>query len=108
MNTEIEYLYRDASNYKKRNTAVLIGELSAADQQVILDCLEDGEYFIPSQVGLDEERFGSWTEDDHRWFELGPGFATPTPCTATCGLTCAQLVENFKAAKDNWDDGSED
>jgi len=108
VNTEIEYLYRDASNYKKWNTAVLIGELSEADQQTILDCLQDGEYFIPSQVGLDEERFGSWTEDDHRWFELEPGFATPTSYPITCGLTCAQLVENFKAAKGNWDDGSEE
>lgn len=107
MNTRIEYLYRDASNNKKWNEAVLIGELSDADQQVILDCLKDGEYFIPRQVGLDEERFGNWTDDDHCWFELEPGFATPTHCTATCGLTCAQLVENFKAAKGKWDDGSE-
>lgn len=106
MNTRIDYLYRDASNYKKPNTAVLIGELSEADQQVILSCLSEGEYFIPSQVGLDEERFGSWTEDDHCWFELEPGFATPTSYPVTCGLSCDQLVENFKAAKDNWDDGS--
>lgn len=106
MNTRIDYLYRDASNYKKANSAVLIGELSEADQQVILSCLSEGEYFIPSQVGLDEERFGSWTEDDHCWFELEPGFATPTSYPVTCGLSCDQLVENFKAAKDNWDDGS--
>lgn len=106
MNTRINYLYRDASNYKVLNTAVIRGELSEADQQIILSCLEDGEYFIPSQVGLDEERFGSWTEDDHCWFEMSPGFAEPTNA-APGNLDCAQLVANFLAAKDNWDDGSE-
>ena len=47
VNTEIEYLYRDASNYKKWNTAVLIGELSEADQQTILDCLQDTHQGVP-------------------------------------------------------------
>lgn len=102
MNTRIVYLYRDASNYKVRNTAVIRGELSEADQQTILSCLEDGEYFIPSQVGLDEERFGSKTEDDHAWFELEPGFAEPTNAVP-CDLDCARLVANFMAAKGNWD-----
>lgn len=106
MNTRINYLYRDASNYKVHNTAVIRGELSEEDQKTILSCLEDGEYFIPSQVGLDEERFGSWTEDDHCWFELEPGFAEPTNA-APGNLTCEQLVANFLAAKGNWDDGSE-
>lgn len=105
MNTRINYLYRDASNYKVLNSAVIRGELSEEDQRTILSCLEDGEYFIPSQVGLDEERFGSWTEDDHCWFELEPGFAEPTNATPS-NLTCEQLVANFLTAKDNWDDGS--
>lgn len=106
MNTKIVYLYRDACNYKVLNKAVIRGELSEEDQKTILSCLEDGEYFIPSQVGLDEERFGSWTEDDHCWFELEPGFAEPTNA-APGNLTCEQLVSNFLAAKGNWDDGSE-
>lgn len=106
MNTRINYLYRDASNYKVLNSAVIRGELSEEDQKTILSCLEDGEYFIPSQVGLDEQRFGSWTEDDHCWFELEPGFAEPTNA-APGNLTCEQLVANFLAAKGNWDDGSE-
>lgn len=101
MNTKIVYLYRDASNYKVLNKAVIRGELSEEDQKTILSCLEDGEYFIPSQVGLDEERFGSWTEDDHCWFELEPGFAEPTNA-APGNLTCEQLVSNFLAAKGNW------
>ena len=36
MNTRINYLYRDASNYKVHNTAVIRGELSEEDQKTIL------------------------------------------------------------------------
>ena len=43
MNTKIVYLYRDASNYKVLNKAVIRGELSEEDQKTILSCLEDGE-----------------------------------------------------------------
>lgn len=103
MNTRINYQYRDASNYKVFNTAVIEGELTEDDQKIILDCLHDGEYFIPSQVGLDEERFGDITEDDHYWFELEPGFAEPCN-SASCGITAEQLVASFKATKGNWEE----
>jgi len=104
MNTMVSYLYRDASNFKVFNFAVIEGELSTEDQNTILSSLSEDEYFIPRQVGLPEKRFESWTEDDHAWFELEPGFATPCDWAPTVSLTCSQLVANFVAAKDHWDD----
>lgn len=70
MNTRIDYLYRDASNYKQPNSVVVSGLFTARQVGEILGCLNDGEYFIPSQVGLPETRFGEITEDDHCWLNL--------------------------------------
>lgn len=103
MNTRLTYLYRDADNYKKLNTIVIAGEMSEKQQQTILSCLMDGEHFIPSVVGLPEERFGSWTEADHIWFELEAGFATQTESKAQLKITTQELVDRFLAAMGNWE-----
>lgn len=104
MNTELTYLYRDASNNKKFNTIIITGELTEEQQQIILGCREDGEYFIPSVVGLPEERFSSWIEaEDHVWFELSTGFAYLTEDKAQMNLTAQGLVDKFLAAKGNWE-----
>lgn len=104
MNTHISYMYRDASNYKQYNEAIVEGELSLEDQNTILGCLDEGEYFIPGQVGLPEKRFEKITEDDHCWFEMGSVFASPCSLEPTVNLTSTQLVANFVAAKDSWND----
>src|SRR5699024_10207670 len=70
MNTRITYLYRDASNWKKYNEVVVSGTFTADQVSEIVGCLNDGEYFIPKQVGFPEIRFEKITEDDHCWFEL--------------------------------------
>ena len=102
LNTKITYLYRDASNYKVWNEAVIKGKLTDEQQKTILECLIDGEYFIPSQVGLPEEKFASKYEDDPVWFELSEGFAEPSIGKATEDLTADELVQNFLKAKGNW------
>lgn len=101
-NTHISYLYRDACNYKVHNEAIIRGELSAQQIDVIMGCLNDGEYFIPSQVGLPEERFGSFTEDDHYWFELARDGFSPVKEDATVDITPDELVQKFTEAKNNW------
>ena len=53
-NTLIEYMYRDASNYKKTNVAVLKGRISLGQIGLIESSLNDGEFFIPGQVGLQD------------------------------------------------------
>lgn len=74
MNTLLEYLYRDASNYKQHGSVVLEGTISLKD---IRHLLIEGEYFIPSQAGLPdlqhkfkEQGFEYPTEDDHAWHEI--------------------------------------
>lgn len=104
VNTRISYLYRDACNYKFHNEAIIKGELSAQQIDVIMGCLNEGEYFIPSQVGLPEERFGSFTEDDHCWFELSKDGFSPIKEKATVDITADEFVQKFMKAKDKWHD----
>jgi len=102
-NTRINYLYTDASNYKAHNTAVVSGELSEAQIAEINACLHDSEFFIPAQVGLPEERFEKWDDqDDHCWFTLQSIYSTPE--APTVSLTAEQLLSNFRASKNNWRD----
>lgn len=103
-NTEIYYLYRDASNYKKGNTVIVSGTFSEEQIDTIIECLDEGEYFIPKQVGLPEERFGKWTKDDHCWFELNRDGFRKTEAMATVAITAEALVSNFIKAKGAWRD----
>ena len=61
VNTKISYLYRDADNYKMRHEVVIAGSMSEEQEKAIEDSLDEGVYFIPSQVGLPDDRFGSVT-----------------------------------------------
>jgi len=73
MNTSLSYMYRDASNYKASLDVVLEGTLTDQQKDAIKAKLEDGENFIPSQVGLEDlqPRLTSFpSEDDHVWHEL--------------------------------------
>ena len=102
-NTRISYLYRDASNYKIQNVAVVKGLMSGEQQQQILNCLIDGENFIPRMVGLPEQRFGTWTDDDVDWFEFQTGSFEYTCEDPTVDMTVDELVCRFENAKKrNW------
>ena len=105
MNTKIRYLYRDASNYKVENECVVTGTFTPEQIAQIMDCCDLGEYFIPSQVGLPEQRFDRYDpEEDHCWFELSEDGFEETARPATVGISAQQLVENFAAAKELWND----
>ena len=43
MNTKIEYLYRDADNYKVWNTCVVCGEITEQQKETIINSLDGGE-----------------------------------------------------------------
>lgn len=103
-NTRITYLYTDASNYHKPNVAVVTGRLLPSEILTIIDCCDGQEFFIPGQVGLPERRFGPLTEDDHCWFKIGEEDFEPTDAAPTVSITARELLESFKAAKDNWKD----
>lgn len=108
MNTRIMYQYRDADNYKQLEEVVIAGEITKEDKALILSKLDEGMYFIPSQVGLNDlqERMCSPIGDsDHVWHELTPEDISltkddPTPNHGFDHIS--ELVERFKALKE-WD-----
>lgn len=106
MNTKMEYLYCDADNYKKLNVCVIKGQITDGQKAAIMDCLHDGEFFIPNQVGLPEERFDDGpTEADHCWFTLEKEGFEETTLEPTVDLSAEELVTAFQSAKGRWDDG---
>lgn len=74
--TSFEYRYRDASNYKVTSRILLSGRLSGEERALILNRLQDGEFFIAEQVGIPPlyqslfELSGGPNEDDHGWHEF--------------------------------------
>ncbi len=102
-NTQISYLYRDASNYKQFESVILEGELSENDIGIIIKKLVDGVLFIPEQVGLEslQQKFDDLNDDDHIYHELhreGIGLVEAPP---TITLSAKELVRNFQNV--NWD-----
>ncbi len=102
-NTKMEFLYRDASNWKQWNVAVLEGTLTEEQRREIIDCCDDGEYFIPELVGLPATRFGSTTEDDHPFCELCMDNFSETDAEPTVTVTAEELLERFRANKGKWE-----
>ena len=73
MNTKIAYMYRDGSNYKQCDEVVFEGEITEVELRTILDNRDEGQFFIPSQVGMEDlqPRMLSYPSDaDHVWHEL--------------------------------------
>lgn len=103
VNTQINYLYRDADNYKVWNSCVVLGTISEAQVAEIISCLDSGEYFIPRQVGLPEKRFEKLDpEADHCCFELSADGFEATEDVSNIDMTVEQLLEMFRKAKNNW------
>lgn len=103
-NTRIEYLYRDASNWKQGNDCVVKGEIDESGIDAIMASLDEGEYFIPHAVGMPETRFPTWNEDDHAYFELDKAGFAPTDAEPTVDIDAETLVARFKAAAGHWRD----
>lgn len=105
INTQINYLYRDADNYKVWNSCVVLGVINEAQVAEIISCLDSGEYFIPRQVGLPEKRFEKFDpEVDHCWFELSADGFEATENVSNIDMTVEQFLERFHEAKNNWHD----
>ena len=102
-NTEVTYLYRDASNYKTLETIVLEGQMTEEQIAEVIGYL-DGEYFIPEQIGLYLPVGDEPTEDDHCFCELGKFDFKPTD-NDDCEMTVEEFISRFKkASEEGWDD----
>ncbi|MBX3177272.1 MAG: hypothetical protein KF886_07930 [Candidatus Hydrogenedentes bacterium] len=99
MNTRIEYLYRDAHNYKTFGEAVLRGALSPEEVQ---PCYHEKTWFLPEEVGLDGLQEHPTTSADHVWHEIIA--LQPTPEPPTTPLTAHAFLQRMKAAANaRWD-----
>ena len=107
-NTRIHYMYRDASNYKAHGEVIISGELKQEGLDAIIKTLDDGEHFIPAQVGMPElqSTLTSFpSEDDHVWHELEPEcfhLTDEDPTTNHDINDVNDLIERFTSIK-KWD-----
>ena len=109
-NTRIEYMYRDASNYKQQMSAVLPGVLTL--EQAVALCNQatgDGEDgFRPDRVDLavadwSSEGAGAHYGDDHPWHELiGVSLTDAKPTEEIDAQTFAVRFEQASLA--DWQD----
>ena len=104
----IEYLYRDAGNFKTWNSAVVAGAIPTEGAESILSACErdiDSGLFIPYQVGLPEDRGGFPFDEgmDVPFFEIGPGSFSLTVAEPTTGLSAPELVARFDRQRGAWD-----
>ena len=75
--TAVEYLYRDASNYKSWGGVILVGQFSTALEARAKAAFEAEAFFVAKRVGLPDlrEKLLIWSngrlnDDDHEWHEL--------------------------------------
>lgn len=93
--TVFEYMYRDASNYKRYERVIFAGTLSDADRERFL-ASPHAERFIPEQIGLanPREQFESHFDDDHIWCET-VRFTVCADVEPTDTRTIEEFVEQF-------------
>lgn len=105
MNSRCEYLYRDASNFKRWGEIVFAGR---ADEELLARlhaALHDGEWFIASQVRVPELFFVEYPldQDDHCWHEFGATVNTDALPDDAYDRTIQEFVEEVeRAAAEGW------
>lgn len=99
-NTRIDYMYRDANNYKQSDHVVMAGALTIEEATAIVDGLDEEDGFVPSAVGLDdlqERMVTDWEDDaDHPFHEID-GISL-TGSEPTTDMTAAEFVVRFAEA----------
>jgi hypothetical protein len=122
-NTEFSYMYRDASNYKKSGSVVLVGVITPELEQRLKKTLDGGRLFIAGQVSVPEVflwnaemdydshnppadlKKGEYviSDDDHCWHEFTGVFPSEDDVFDKDGRTIDQFVAAFEsAAAEGW------
>lgn len=104
MHTDLHYTYVDGNGYKQDKTVILAGEVTL---EQIKPYLDEGLYFIPSQVRLEDLQkgflaYGPLGENDHVWHKIEEGDITTTEKEPTMALTATELLRKFKQVV--WDE----
>lgn len=98
MNTMIDYMYRDGSNYKQWGSIVLTGSHTEEEKQFLLSVDE----FIASEVGLESLQFRMISfpsDDDHVFHEIEDVSLVETEPNDT--RTVAQFIKDLKEAPED-------
>jgi hypothetical protein len=105
MNTRVEYLYRDGSNYKQWGAVVFRGDCDESLAGMLFAALDRGEFFIADQVRLPELFFADRPlyADDHCWHEMGEVTTTSEAADDLLGRTIDEFVaEVERASTEGW------
>ena len=110
----LEYLYRDAANWKTHGLVLLQGPCPPTLQAQIIDALDSGLYFVAEQVKLPalqrrhNAEYGNADEDldhaFHEFFELRPATASDL-AQAELTVSAEDVGRLFAMAKRRWDCG---
>ncbi len=101
--TVIPVMYRDASNYKAYGLISLDGIITDHQIGALRQCLGEGRYYVPRQLGLahlaEETWPGSHYDDDHDWHEMFLDEITTSQTSLTPGVDTqnAGTVDEFLA-----------
>ncbi|KAF1697641.1 hypothetical protein CSC64_00035 [Pseudoxanthomonas koreensis] len=108
----MEYLYRDAANWKTHGLVLLQGPCPPTMQAQIVDSLDSGLYFVAEQVKLPalqrrhNAEYGGADEDldhaFHEFFELRPATDDDLK-SATQTVSAEEVGKLFSMAKRRWD-----
>lgn len=115
MNTRIDYLYRDGSNYKKGGQVILSGPADDGQVEEIMALMDRDlgsgpASFIPGQVGLEDlqGRFATangqsrWDDEvDHPWHEVAGIEATDE--APSVAMSVADFLGRLRSVE--WDPG---
>jgi hypothetical protein len=105
MNTQIEYLYRDASNYTHCGKVTFRGPCDTALRDRLSAALDSQELFVAHQIRLPELFFadGRLYADDHCFHELAKISATEDPTDDALNRTIGDFVaETEQASRSGW------
>ena len=96
INTKIEYLYRDADNYKQYNSVIFSGAIPSLSIDSLADRLDEGKYFIPSRLGLEDLQHrmvdGYNPSVDHPYHELVEIVEVHEPVTDTRSIDAFMMA----------------
>lgn len=110
MAVKLEYMYRDAANYKEFGYVIFEGHLQPGDGERLRRAAEGGCDFVATQVGLpplQEQMLSFPSPDDHGTHELidgGDPEEVPDDEGVTDSRIWAEFLTEFEAAgKAGWD-----
>lgn len=105
MNICMEYLYRDAGNYKNWGAVVFSnpGNISAKmAEKMANDALIDQSYFVAEKIGVPDLHFSSYNAElDHNWHEFYAFSETDVAADDRHGRSVEELIQYIKAMTAN-------